>query len=128
MSAETRIVVSGSTKEQVRLLAAGAGISEGEMVSRLVKSFLESAHTGNIEEAAGVKVHAVYEGQRADGQYDPATRSLTITSGPAQGWYKSPSGAAAAVLQAHNPGINPNRNGWSFWTVTTTGKLLQTIR
>jgi hypothetical protein len=28
--------------------------------------------------------------------------------------------------------VNPNRNGWSFWTVTVTvtatGKLLQSIR
>ena len=32
------------------------------------------------------------------------------------------------IVQQHSPEVNPNRNGWSFWIVSRTGKRLQTIR
>lgn len=76
----------------------------------------------------GVEIHAIYEGRRTSAYYDPSSRTVTIPSGPGRGEYESPSGAAVAVVQALNPRVNPNRNGWSFWTVTATGQLLQTIR
>jgi hypothetical protein len=60
--------------------------------------------------------------------YDPSSRTVTIPSGPGRGEYETPSGAAVAVVHALNPHVNPNRNGWSFWTVTATGQLLQSIR
>ncbi|MGP3634698.1 hypothetical protein ACTU45_15215 [Streptomyces sp. 24-1644] len=72
-----------------------------------------------------VDVHALYEGVRVEGFYDPAAESVTVTSGPAQGRYKSPGGAAAAVLRAQNPKVSASRNGW---IITDTGSLLQTIR
>lgn len=77
---------------------------------------------------AGVEVHATYEGQRITGRYDTSTRGLTVTSGPARGLYGSPSGAAVAVVKGINPHVNPSRNGWSFWTVSATGEILQSIR
>ncbi|MEW2613612.1 DUF262 domain-containing protein [Streptomyces sp. NPDC047880] len=76
----------------------------------------------------GVEIHAVYEGRRTNAYYDPSSRTVTIPSGPGRGDYETPSGAAVAVVQALNPHVNPNRNGWSFWTVTATGLLLQSIR
>ncbi|MEU3931063.1 DUF262 domain-containing protein [Streptomyces sp. NPDC029044] len=76
----------------------------------------------------GVEIHAVYEGRRTDAYYDPSSRTVTIPSGPGRGDYETPSAAAVAVVQAINPHINPNRNGWSFWTVTATGQQLQSIR
>jgi hypothetical protein len=53
---------------------------------------------------------------------------VSIPSGPGRGEYDTPSGAAVGVVKALNPHVNPNRNGWSFWTVTATGNLLQSIR
>ncbi|MFF3322816.1 hypothetical protein [Streptomyces sp. NPDC002889] len=76
----------------------------------------------------GVEIHAIYEGRRTHAYYDPSSRIVTIHSGPGRGEYESPSGAAVAVVRALNPLVNPNRNGWSFWTVTATGNLLQSIR
>ncbi|WP_406358032.1 DUF262 domain-containing protein [Streptomyces sp. NBC_01635] len=76
----------------------------------------------------GVEIHAVYESRRTTAFYDPSSRTVTIPSGPGRGEYETPSGAAVAVVHALNPHVNPNRNGWSFWTVTATGQLLQSIR
>ncbi|MCX4965357.1 hypothetical protein OHA98_11030 [Streptomyces sp. NBC_00654] len=76
----------------------------------------------------GIEIHAIYEGRRAQAFYDPSSRIVSIHSGPGRGEYESPSGAAAAVVRALNPHIKPNRNGWAFWTVTSTGNLLQSIR
>ncbi|MYS20848.1 hypothetical protein GA0115240_123662 [Streptomyces sp. DvalAA-14] len=75
-----------------------------------------------------VEVHAAYDGHRVSGRYDTSTGVLTVTTGPAQGTYESPSGAAVAVVNDLNPHVKPNRNGWSFWTVTVTGEPLQSLR
>jgi hypothetical protein len=75
-----------------------------------------------------VEVHAVYDGRRVNGYYDPSSRTVTIPSGPGRGEYESPSGAALAVVRALNPHVSPQRNGWSFWIVTATGEFLQSIR
>ena len=64
-----------------------------------------------------------------EAQYDPRSSSLKVTAGPAAGRrFKSPSAAAIAVVSELNPHVHPNRNGWSFWTITATGKRLQSIR
>ncbi|GGT04414.1 hypothetical protein GCM10010271_02850 [Streptomyces kurssanovii] len=76
----------------------------------------------------GVEIHATYEGRRVDAYYDPVSRVVRIPSGPGRGEYETPSGAAVAVVHALNPHVNPNRNGWNFWTVTATGGWLQSIR
>ncbi|MFI2506695.1 DUF262 domain-containing protein [Streptomyces sp. NPDC018972] len=76
----------------------------------------------------GVEVHAVYDGRRVNGYYNPSSRTVTIPSGPGRGEYESPSGAALAVVRALNPHVSPQRNGWSFWIVTATGEFLQSIR
>ncbi|MFJ6217015.1 hypothetical protein ACIQGZ_27340 [Streptomyces sp. NPDC092296] len=118
-----------STYLQVNLLALAWGVSDAEAVRRLLEHFQRSSGHGNAERREGVvAVHAVYEGERTDALYDPATKSVSIAAGPAQGKYRSPSGAAVAVLQAANPTVNPNRNGWSFWVISETGALLQSIR
>ncbi len=62
------------------------------------------------------------------GQRRDSSRTVTIPSGPGSGEYETPSGAAAAVVRALDPHADPDRNGWSFWTVTATGRLLQSIR
>ncbi|MBK3528315.1 GmrSD restriction endonuclease domain-containing protein [Streptomyces rubiginosohelvolus] len=89
---------------------------------------LVGAEAQELRTKRGVEIHAVYEGQRVDAYYDPLSRVVSIPSGPGRGEYETPSGAAVAVVHALNPHVNPNRNGWNFWTVTATGRLLQSIR
>ncbi|WP_344599858.1 GmrSD restriction endonuclease domain-containing protein [Streptomyces glaucus] len=76
----------------------------------------------------GVEIHVIYEDRRVDAYYDPSSRTVTIPSGPGRGAYETPSGAAAALVRALNPHVVPNRNGWTFWTVTATGERLRSIR
>ncbi|MFB7244716.1 DUF262 domain-containing protein [Streptomyces populi] len=98
-------------------------IAEDTTAPTLVGAEVQELRTEN-----GVEVHAVYDGRHVAGYYDPSSRGVTIPSGPGQGAYESPSGAAVAVVMALNPHVRPQRNGWSFWYVTATGKLLQSIR
>jgi hypothetical protein len=32
------------------------------------------------------------------------------------------------VVKHYKPGVDPNRNGWGFWTVSETGEWLQALR
>ncbi|WP_327712488.1 hypothetical protein OG912_33095 [Streptomyces sp. NBC_00464] len=98
-------------------------IAEDTSAPALVKADVQALRTEQ-----GIELHAVYEGRRTTAYYDPPSHTVTIPSGPGRGVYESPSGAAVAMVRALNPHVNPNRNGWSFWTVTTTGALLQSIR
>ncbi|MEW2620775.1 hypothetical protein [Streptomyces sp. NPDC048106] len=124
------VSVDDATFAQIMLLARAWEVPPGEAVRRLIEHFQQPAPA--VRAGSGgegdVAVHALYGGERIEGAYDPASGALTITGGPAAGHYRTPSGAASAVLQAVNPHVKPNRNGWSFWTVTETGKLLQTLR
>ncbi|RUP64633.1 hypothetical protein SSPNP10_28350 [Streptomyces sp. NP10] len=98
-------------------------IVEGPTAPTLVGAEIQELRTKR-----GVAIHAVYEGQRVDAYYDPLSRVVRIPSGPGRGEYETPSGAAVAVVHVLNPHVNPNRNGWNFWTVTAIGRLLQSIR
>lgn len=98
-------------------------IAEEPDAPKLVGERIEKLRT-----AQGVEIHADYQEYRIEAYYDPSSRTVTIPSGPGRGTYETPSGAAVAVVHGINPQVNPNRNGWSFWTVTATGELLQTIR
>lgn len=134
MTEQNSVLLDDATHAQVALLARAWGISEGKAVSRLVNHFQQAPTApSTVPDAAAVPdqavpVHALYSGRRIAGYYTPATRGLSITDGPGAGHYKTPSGAAAAVLQALNPGVNPNRNGWGFWVVNETGEFLQSLR
>jgi hypothetical protein len=76
-----------------------------------------------------VAVFAVYEGTLTDGRYYPASGAVEIVGGPLDGKrFKSPSGAAIAVVRSVNRKVHPNRNGWAFWGITETGERLQSIR
>lgn len=149
------IPVDDTTHAQVTLLARAWNVTPGQAIARLVEFFqrpVPPAPEGGAAGGAGddsgggadggggggagggsaggerVRVHAIYGGVRIAGLYDPVTRALTVTDGPASGAYRTPSGAASAVLQALKPEVNPNRNGWSFWTVDSSGALLQSLR
>jgi len=126
------VEIDERTAMAVNLAAEMAGVTPGEVIRRLVersRPAAAGAQGPEVASHAGVAVHAVYDGHRTAAVYDQATHRVTITDGPLAGTsYKSPSGAAIAVVTNSRPDVNPNRNGWSFWTVTATGRLLQTLR
>jgi hypothetical protein len=125
------LTVDDDVHDQVELLARAWSVSEGDVVRRLLDSFRNSSAPADISrsDAATVPVHAIYAGVRTEGLYDPVTESLSITTGQLAGRaFSKPSGAAVALVQALSPDVNPNRNGWSFWTLSKTGQRLQSIR
>ncbi|MEW1926783.1 hypothetical protein [Streptomyces sp. NPDC088360] len=132
MTAQHVVPLDPTTGGKVDLLARAWNTTPSEVVRRLIEHFEDSPTPSPASAAAPpaelVPVHAFYAGQKVSGMYDRENRSLTISHGPAVGRYKTPSGAASAVLQAVRPDIHPNRNGWSFWTVDETGELLQSLR
>lgn len=127
-----RIALDPTTHAKVTLLARAWEVTPDQAVGRLIDYFHTPAPAPTPDAAppadTTVAVHAFYDGRRISGSYDPTNRSLTVDPGPGAGRYKSPSGAAAAVLLALKPEVHPNRNGWSFWFVDATGETLQTIR
>ncbi|GGV42015.1 hypothetical protein GCM10010495_69580 [Kitasatospora herbaricolor] len=134
MSESATIELDGSTYARVRLLALAWKVSEGEAVKRLMEHFEQPLPAqapvppAKKEGQESVPVHARYEGNLIPGLYYPASQALEITEGPAVGRYKSPSGAATAVLRAYNPKVSPHRNGWSFFVVDGSGEFLQSVR
>ncbi|MEW1612459.1 hypothetical protein ACIQRJ_34345 [Streptomyces niveus] len=124
------ITVDDVTHTQITLLARAWDVTPGEAVRRLVGHFQHPSPAAAPSAPASnrVAVHAIYDGVHVPGLYDPATQALTITEGPAAGTYRTPSGAASAVLQALKPHVKPNRNGWGFWALDDSGELLQTLR
>jgi hypothetical protein len=129
------ISVTDGVYDRIALLGRAWRYSDGEVIRRLLDEFstpdrrTDGTNLPDTPADNGVPVHAVYEGTRIEGVFQPGTRQLDITTGVLAGRsFRSPSGAAIAVVQAHNPEVHPNRNGWSFWIVTESGKWLQTIR
>jgi hypothetical protein len=121
------IDVDDETHSKVVFAARLMNCSPSEVIRRLVVSWSTAEESGGPQE--GVAVHAIYRSQRVEGVFDPAARTLTVTSGPHAGTsYPSPSAAAMAVIQALNPDRSPNANGWTFWRVTRSGEELKSLR
>ncbi|WP_432836768.1 hypothetical protein [Dactylosporangium sp. CA-092794] len=124
--------VPNDAHSKVQLLANAWEVSEGEAVARLVEHFANapsSAKPKDERQNGQVPIYAIYEATRIEAVYDSNTKGVTITSGKLNGrTYSTPSGAAAAVVSAYNPSVNPNRNGWSFWILSDNGEILQSIR
>ena len=125
------IGVHDQTFDKLRLLARAWNINEGEVVARLLNEFqrTDRRHSEAAGGREGLALHVTYEGTRVTATYDPVTSGVTITSGGLAGQtFRSPSGAAAALVGHLNPAVKPNRSGWSFWTLTDSAELLQSIR
>lgn len=126
------IEVDEQTYRSIEFAARMGSSTAGEVIARLVRS--ASAPVVTSEEGAEgeskVGVYVDYEGHRTRGNYDRDTKRIDITSGPLAGQsFKTPTGAARAVVAYYKPDVNPNRNGWSFWLLADgSGGLLQTIR
>ena len=79
--------------------------------------------------AETVEIYVDYDGTRIEAEFDPASRAVRILDGALEGeHYKTPSGAAMAVVRWYRPDVDPHRNGWLFWTVSKSGTPLQSIR
>ncbi|RJQ83749.1 hypothetical protein [Amycolatopsis panacis] len=124
--ANTRTIeVSDETLARVRLLQSAWQASADAVIDRLLNAFMQF----DAAEPDRLEVHATYDGNLVKGSFDVRTRHLTITEGPLAGQsFKSPSGAAMALVRHLNPEVHNNRNGWTFWTITGTGHPLQTVR
>jgi negative regulator of replication initiation len=124
------IEVDESTRQAVLFAAQMAGVSESEIIRRLVAASVTAKENPEPEDR-GVGIYADYEGHRVRAKYFEPTR-VEIVDGPLAGQsFKTPTGAARAVVRHYNPSINDNRNGWTFWQLdngTGARVWLQSIR
>lgn len=124
------IEVDEAVKRSVSFAARMADVTEGEIVRRLIAGSSHEA-TGRDPRQAGVPVYADYEGHRTRALYFAPAR-VEIIDGPLEGKsFKTPTGAARAVVRHYNPSVNDNRNGWEFWQIDNGGgprAWLQSIR
>ncbi|MFI5492830.1 hypothetical protein [Actinoplanes sp. NPDC051859] len=124
------IDVDEATKQAVSFAARMANVSEGEIIRRLVGG-AAPPRDGPEPAGQGVAIYADYEGHRVRAQYFEPAR-VEITDGPLAGKsFKSPTGAARAIVRHYNPSVNDNRNGWSFWQIDNGSSArvwLQSIR
>jgi hypothetical protein len=126
------ITVSPHTHDRITDLARAWGISDEAAIVRLI-AFWKNASSDTQEDVDLVRVHVVYLGERVDGIYHLSTGLIDIISGPApKATGLKPSPAAGEVIRAINEAkgreVTGSRNGWSFWVVTASGGLLQSIR
>jgi hypothetical protein len=124
------IEIDDRTHAMVRFAARVAGTTEAVVVARAVHAYCEvlPADDGDVAWTA-VAVVARYRGRRVEGLFLPATRRLTVTTEPLAGkHFKSPSGAATAVVRALNPERGTaDTNGWMFWRLDN-GDQLESLR
>ncbi|WP_380279024.1 hypothetical protein [Kitasatospora purpeofusca] len=130
------VEVDIQTARALEFAARMAGITPGQVVARLVQEAspvhtreaipTESRPTGDKR----VAIHAQYEGFLTEALFDPVTGRVDITSGPLKGTsHRTPSSAARAIINHHNPKVSGARNGWSFFSLSDgSGRPLQTIR
>lgn len=131
-----KVDLRASVYADLRLLAQAWGVDDGAAVERLISEFRQAGAAAPAcadEPLDGrsdwIDVHADYEGTRVTGKYNKITSAVRITSGITRlRTHKSPSGAAIAVVSELNPKVNPNRNGWTFWTMSPSGETLQQVR
>ncbi|MGO4613395.1 hypothetical protein AB4305_04425 [Nocardia sp. 2YAB30] len=129
------IEVDDRTYRSLEFAARMSGSTPGDVVAKLVADASIPIPTTSVEAektktTIKVSVYADYEGHRTHGSYDRNTTRIDITSGPLAGRsFKTPTGAAGAVVAHYKPTVSPNRNGWSFWILNDgSGKSLQSIR
>jgi hypothetical protein len=124
------VEVDEATRRSIVFAARMAGVSEAEIVRRLVAAS-SLADEQPDPEPDGVPIYADYAGHRVRALYFAPTR-VEIMDGPLKGEsFKTPTAAARAVIRQYNPGVNDNRNGWEFWAIDHGGgprQWLQSIR
>lgn len=125
------IEVDEDTKRTVAFAAQMANLSESAVIRRLIEASTMAAAEPPEAGDDGVAIYADYEGRRVHARYFEPAR-VQIVDGPLAGQtFKTPTGAARAVVRHYNPAINDNRNGWKFWQLDTGSgprRSLESIR
>jgi hypothetical protein len=112
------ISVSPSTYSHITLLSSAWSVPDDQVVARLLEAFQDGrrGEQPNQRNPDELLVSASYAGVNVNGIFHLSSGRLEVLDGPVAGRsFKTPSGAACAVVQVLNPRINPNRNGWTFW-------------
>ena len=124
------IEVDDSSKQAVTFGARMANTTESEIIRRLIAASSLAVDQPRPADK-GVPIYADYEGHRTRALFFSPAR-VEIIDGPLKGQsFKTPTGAARAVVRHYNPSVNDNRNGWGFWQVDNGGGprvWLQSIR
>lgn len=123
------IEVDDETKRAVVFAARMSGVSEAEIVRRLVTA-TGTPRDNPATDSGGIRIYADYAGHRTRAIYSAPSR-VEIIDGPLKGTsYKTPTGAARAVVRLYNSNVNDNRNGWGFWLLDQEGPRtwLQAVR
>jgi hypothetical protein len=144
---ETRmpeITVDQMTYDKLRFSATLMNRTTGEVVRLLVERLDSNTqappaatgpHPSSPQEptpeapSKWLPVFRKYKGRRFEGEFNPSTMELKITSEPWSGdTFASPTAAAQAVV-AHVPGPREtnNTNGRKFWRLESGGGDLRTI-
>jgi hypothetical protein len=125
------IEVDDDTKRTVSFAARMANVPEAAIIRRLIAATSIPAASSPRPPEQGVAVYADYEGHRIRARFLEPGR-VEIVDGPLAGQsFKTPTGAARAVIRHFNPEINDNRNGWTFWQIDSESgerRALKSIR
>ncbi|MFJ8888158.1 hypothetical protein ACIRJR_32815 [Streptomyces sp. NPDC102402] len=110
------------------LLARALGLTADETIAHLLRLYAQPSSETPAHADILTPVYAIYQRRRIDGYFDRSTGALNIPAGPGAGQYKTPSGAARAVITALRPQVSPVRTGWTFWRLAETGAHLEVLR
>lgn len=127
-SALQLIPVQAEIHRQVALLARALEMTTSETIAHLLQHYAQAAPETPAHTEVLVPVYAIYQRRRIEGQFDRRTGALAILAGPGAGQYKTPSGAARAVVTALRPTVSPIRTGWQFWRLSENGAQLEVLR
>ncbi len=121
------VQVSKADKDALALAARMAGVSEGEIIHRLITAGAVADEVPGSEDP-GVVIYGDYAGHRTAAVYYIPGR-VGITDGPLAGAsFASPSGAARAIVHHYNPAVSGHRHGWTFWRLRDGDATLESIR
>jgi hypothetical protein len=128
-----KVEVDHETYLRLTFAANLTNSTPGGVLAGLVDAMISEAvqsTTDTTPSPPPVLVFADYAGHQTHGHYDTITTRIDITSGPLAGRsFKTPSGAARAVISHYNPAVIPIRTGWLFWVLADgTRRRLQSIR
>ena len=125
------VTLRRDTYERIQLLARAWNVDASAAVDRLLTEFQRGSRVEQPRprDKGDVRIFTTYEGVRSEATFNRDTRRVRMDTGPLAGQtFRSPSGAAVALVQRLKPDIRPERNGWNFWMIAETGRPLATIR
>jgi hypothetical protein len=127
------VTLDEATHTYIRFAAGMFGVTEAEVIARAVR--LATTRTAEDAEPldtwAAIPLCAEFDGKQWEASFIPATGRVRVTTEPLAGKaFKSPSGAARAIVAACKPErASPQTNGWTFWHIERVdGAPLNSVR